>query len=150
MPPKLSLKRIFDEAGLDKQTGIILPQRVMRVCRQNSWHNKTGFWRDAIFKETERPALLRTIANKIGLYEIYPELYTRPLDERRLYRFVEACFDMASGAVKVPGTVNYLRLQLFRRTSYSPWIGKREPLSLTGRHHHLRRRRLRLVPPSAG
>ncbi|KAA8914407.1 hypothetical protein FN846DRAFT_902125 [Sphaerosporella brunnea] len=92
MPPKLILKGIFDEAGLDSQTGIILHRYIMRVCRQNSWHNKTGFWRDAMFKETERPAILRTIANKIRLYEIYPELYTQPLHERRLYRFVDGLF----------------------------------------------------------
>ncbi|KAA8893602.1 hypothetical protein FN846DRAFT_895835 [Sphaerosporella brunnea] len=113
MPPKPSLKGSFAEAVLVKRSNIDLYQYTMRVCRNNRWDRKTGFNQNQMHEHTGRPALVRTIANT--------KEYTLG------YRFRQwisgacigvliACFDNR----EVPGTGNYLRLQLFRRSSCLP------------------------------
>ncbi|KAA8904267.1 hypothetical protein FN846DRAFT_907848 [Sphaerosporella brunnea] len=92
MPPKLSLKRIFDEAALAERTDIMSHRYIMRVCRKNGWERKTGVYNSQMPEHTEWPALLRTIANEIRLYEIYPELYIQPMNVWRVYRFLDRLF----------------------------------------------------------
>ncbi|KAA8914085.1 hypothetical protein FN846DRAFT_886211 [Sphaerosporella brunnea] len=50
----------------------------MRVCRKNRWNFKSGVYNIQMHDHSERPALLRSIANKIRLYKIDPELYEAP------------------------------------------------------------------------
>ncbi|KAA8899255.1 hypothetical protein FN846DRAFT_177932 [Sphaerosporella brunnea] len=76
MPPKLSLKRIYDDAGLVQRTDIVFVYNIQ------------------MHDHSERPALLRSIANKIRLYEIYPELYSGApyFSAWRVYTFLDGLY----------------------------------------------------------
>ncbi|KAA8894640.1 hypothetical protein FN846DRAFT_999544 [Sphaerosporella brunnea] len=95
MSPKVTLKRIFDDANLVNRTDVILYQDIMRVCRRNGWDEKTGVYQVQMHEHTEWPAFLRTIANGVRLYEIYPELYVQPIDKCRVYTLLDGLFRYA-------------------------------------------------------
>ncbi|KAA8906856.1 hypothetical protein FN846DRAFT_889995 [Sphaerosporella brunnea] len=136
MRPKLSLKAIFDERGRDRHTDIILHQYMRRQSRELPGSgNYLGL---QLLRRTSSspwtvaaplpppPPLQHVIdtpsehAKAIRLYDIYPELYVRPMDKRRVYRFVMTCFDMGSRTAKLAGSGNYLVQQLLRRTPPPP------------------------------
>ncbi|KAA8894725.1 hypothetical protein FN846DRAFT_922789 [Sphaerosporella brunnea] len=85
---KLSLKGIYEAAGVEKLPGHNLHILLLQHARDNGWQSIPGWWRRFLGEATERPVLLRTLANMARVYEVHPVLY-RSSDKTILYKFVD-------------------------------------------------------------
>ncbi|KAA8895878.1 hypothetical protein FN846DRAFT_911262 [Sphaerosporella brunnea] len=120
MSPKLSLKRIFDEAGIDRHMAIVLgparagaspvdwalggPVAAPEGYKVQPLEPAAGGAGSAC---PPPPPRLRSSVNKH---------FNQLLTEKYTAKFLMACFDTASRTAKLPGSGNYLRIPLLRRT----------------------------------
>ncbi|KAA8902853.1 hypothetical protein FN846DRAFT_891376 [Sphaerosporella brunnea] len=98
MPPKqtkLSLNGIQEAAGVVRSQGHNLHIVLLEKARENGWYQIPGWWRVFLGEATERPVLLRTLADMARLYEVHPELYSSS-DKTMLYKFVDGLLRYAT------------------------------------------------------
>ncbi|KAA8895403.1 hypothetical protein FN846DRAFT_911808 [Sphaerosporella brunnea] len=82
---KLSLKGIYEAAGVERSQGHNLHIIHLEKVRDNGGDNIPGRWTRFLAEVTELPVLLCTLAK---LYEVHPDLY-RSADKTVLYRFAD-------------------------------------------------------------
>ncbi|KAA8894714.1 hypothetical protein FN846DRAFT_894832 [Sphaerosporella brunnea] len=96
-PTKLSLKGIHEAGGVVKSQGHNLHIVLLEKARENGWHQIPGWWRVFLGEATERPVLLRTLANMARVCEVHPVLVLyMTSDKTRLYKFVDGLLRFAT------------------------------------------------------
>ncbi|KAF8249236.1 hypothetical protein K440DRAFT_641271 [Wilcoxina mikolae CBS 423.85] len=92
---------IYSAAGVSEITGLKLHETLTRACRANRWHlmPRFSYFSPKLARYSEKLKMLRRLAHLADIHVYFPQLYSGPNWERKLYRFVnELVFGLASGS----------------------------------------------------